>query len=178
MDCCSGLLFSCYFSQGDQDYNANRLQQMEATTKLEIGTVTVKEFQDALRKAVYDPRCFMILAYSIFVTVQFLYICLPIFLCMLCYRTKKRLTKIQKLFRDRPMSPVDTAVWWSEYVMRNEDISHLRPAGHSQNWFVRRQIDVWGFLSISLFVLSVGFLAFMKKVIGKCSNRHIKLKQM
>jgi len=88
------------------------------------------------------------------------------------------MTQIKKLFHDRPMSPVDTAVWWSEYVMRNDDISHLRPAGHNQNWFVRRQIDVWGFLSISLFVFIVGFLFMIKKVIKNCFNQEGKLKQL
>jgi len=56
------------------------LHQLEAATKLEIGTVTVKEFQDAIKKAVYDPRCFLTLTYRIFVKVEFKNICVYIFL--------------------------------------------------------------------------------------------------
>ncbi len=88
------------------------------------------------------------------------------------------MTKIKKLFRDRPMSPVDTAVWWTEYVMRNDDTSHLRPAGHDQSWFVRRQIDVWGFLSISVFIATVSFLVLITKVVRQCFHKDTKLKQM
>jgi len=88
------------------------------------------------------------------------------------------MAKIKKLFRDRPMSPVESAVWWSEYVMRNDDTLHLRPAGHYQSWFVRRQIDVWAFLSISIFVLTVGFLVLVTKMVRRCFNQSTKLKQM
>jgi len=88
------------------------------------------------------------------------------------------MTKIQKLFRDRPMSPLDTAVWWTEYLLRTEDTAHLRPAGHSQNWFVRRLIDVWAFMSISVFVIIVGFLAIVTKIVRQCFDHNIKLKQM
>jgi len=29
-------------------------------------------------------------------------------------------------FRDRPMSPLDTAIWWTEYALRNRDTNHMR----------------------------------------------------
>ncbi|XP_043652752.1 UDP-glucosyltransferase 2 [Drosophila teissieri] len=29
-------------------------------------------------------------------------------------------------FRDRPMSPLETAIWWTEYALRNRDTSHMR----------------------------------------------------
>ncbi|KAH8383544.1 hypothetical protein KR009_009263, partial [Drosophila setifemur] len=29
-------------------------------------------------------------------------------------------------FGDRPMSPLDTAVWWTEYALRNRNASHMR----------------------------------------------------
>ncbi|KAH8278405.1 hypothetical protein KR018_002703 [Drosophila ironensis] len=29
-------------------------------------------------------------------------------------------------FMDRPMSPLDTAVWWTEYALRHRDVTHIR----------------------------------------------------
>ncbi|KAH8241261.1 hypothetical protein KR032_005720 [Drosophila birchii] len=37
-----------------------------------------------------------------------------------------RAKKMSKSFWDRPMSPLDTAVWWTEYVLRHRDVKHIR----------------------------------------------------
>ncbi len=87
------------------------------------------------------------------------------------------MTKFQKLFRDRPMSPLDTAVWWTEYLLRTEDTVHLRPAGHSQNWFVRRQVDVWAFVSITVFVVTMSFVLLCTKIVKQSINGNTKLKK-
>ncbi|KAH8278409.1 hypothetical protein KR018_002713, partial [Drosophila ironensis] len=29
-------------------------------------------------------------------------------------------------FKDRPMSPLDTAIWWTEYALRHRNVSHIR----------------------------------------------------
>ncbi|XP_017015591.2 UDP-glycosyltransferase UGT5-like isoform X2 [Drosophila takahashii] len=37
-----------------------------------------------------------------------------------------RAKKMSKTFKDRPMSPLDTAVWWTEYALRNRNVSRMR----------------------------------------------------
>ncbi|XP_017015523.2 UDP-glycosyltransferase UGT4 isoform X2 [Drosophila takahashii] len=37
-----------------------------------------------------------------------------------------RAKKMSQSFRDRPMSPLDTAVWWTEYALRHRGVNHLR----------------------------------------------------
>ncbi|KAH8280819.1 hypothetical protein KR054_000256 [Drosophila jambulina] len=37
-----------------------------------------------------------------------------------------RAKEMSKTFRDRPMSPLDTAIWWTEYALRNRDVAHMR----------------------------------------------------
>lgn len=34
--------------------------------------------------------------------------------------------EISQFFKDRPMSPLDTAVWWTEYALRNRNITRMR----------------------------------------------------
>lgn len=64
--------------------------------------------------------------------------------------------KASAMFRDRPQSSLETAVWWTEYVLRHEPsdlFEFLRPDNTQQSWFSKRQLDVW------LFVLIIVFLA-------------------
>ncbi|KAH8347155.1 hypothetical protein KR059_005866 [Drosophila kikkawai] len=37
-----------------------------------------------------------------------------------------RAKEMSKSFRDRPMSPLSTAVWWTEYALRHRDAKHIR----------------------------------------------------
>ncbi|CAG7831702.1 unnamed protein product [Allacma fusca] len=45
-------------------------------------------------------------------------------------RYARNVIEASRRFTDRPMSPVDTAVWWTEYVLRH-DTSHLKSPGVS-----------------------------------------------
>nr|XP_044251378.1 UDP-glycosyltransferase UGT4-like [Drosophila takahashii]XP_044251379.1 UDP-glycosyltransferase UGT4-like [Drosophila takahashii] len=38
----------------------------------------------------------------------------------------KRAKEMSRSFRDRPMSPLETALWWTEYALRHRDTSHMR----------------------------------------------------
>lgn len=83
---------------------------------------------------------------------------------------KERVLQLQKTYRDRPMTPLDTAVWWTEYVLRSENTHHLRPAGISLNWYQRRHIDVWAFLSISAFIVTSGAIYVLVLIVSKFAN--------
>uniref|UniRef100_A0A6P4FGY1 2-hydroxyacylsphingosine 1-beta-galactosyltransferase-like n=1 Tax=Drosophila rhopaloa TaxID=1041015 RepID=A0A6P4FGY1_DRORH len=38
----------------------------------------------------------------------------------------KKAKEMSKSFKDRPMSPLETAIWWTEYALRNRDVTHMR----------------------------------------------------
>lgn len=42
------------------------------------------------------------------------------------FRYKEKAYKLRDIFLDRPMRPVDTGVYWIEYVLRHKGASHLR----------------------------------------------------
>lgn len=51
------------------------------------------------------------------------------------------------------MKPVDTAVWWIEYVLRHGgDTPFLMPDAVHQTWYERRLLDVWFFVYVVLLV--------------------------
>jgi glucuronosyltransferase len=69
--------------------------------------------------------------------------------------------RLSNLFKDQPMKPVDTAVYWTEYILRHDDLSHLKPVGREQTWFQRRLLDVWLFTLLCTIVLA----AFCFKIV-------------
>lgn len=61
---------------------------------------------------------------------------------------RKNIDRVSRLFNDRPLSPMDEAVYWVEFIIRNGGDS-LKSAGLHLNWFQYNMID------IALFVLAV-----------------------
>jgi len=114
---------------GDQDYNAQRLEDIGVAIQLDITTVTADQFRRAIKEIVYNPKY------------------------------KENAVKQTKLQMDLPMKPMDTAVWWTEYVLRHDDLSHLKPPGSQLTWYQRIWLDVYGFLLVVvMLVVSAMFL--------------------
>nr|XP_031829089.1 UDP-glucuronosyltransferase 1-6-like isoform X1 [Nomia melanderi]XP_031829091.1 UDP-glucuronosyltransferase 1-6-like isoform X1 [Nomia melanderi]XP_031829092.1 UDP-glucuronosyltransferase 1-6-like isoform X1 [Nomia melanderi] len=80
---------------------------------------------------------------------------------------KESARRQSELFRDRPMSAMDTATYWIEYVIRNGPDS-LRSSAVDMVWWKRNLLDVFSFLTISLvlvtFVLIKVFIVFVTKI--------------
>lgn len=68
------------------------------------------------------------------------------------FRYSERMKKLSQLFHDRPMSPVDTAVYWVEYVIRHKGAHHLRTAGSKMPWYQYYLLDV---ISLCLVVFCI-----------------------
>ncbi len=47
-----------------------------------------------------------------------------------------------KLFKDRPLGPMETAIYWTEYVMRYGGASHLKSAAMELYWFQYIGLDI------------------------------------
>jgi glucuronosyltransferase len=117
----------------DQDYNANIVEKVGRGVKVEITEVTIQILKNALSKILSTD------AY------------------------KARTTELSKVFNDRPEKPLQTAVWWTEYVLRHESTSHLKPGNLHQTWYERRLLDVWLFiLTTVLLSLSVVIYIMVK----------------
>jgi len=83
-------------------------------------------------------------------------------------RYKENVAEASKLFKDRPQTPIETAIFWTEYVLRHNDTSSLKPIHClEQFWFQRRLLDVWAFIILSFFAI-IYLLYFVTKKIGGC----------
>lgn len=66
--------------------------------------------------------------------------------------------KLSALHNDRPIKPLDLAVYWTEYVMRHKGAVHLRSAAHNLNWFQYHSLDVFGFLLVVMVIFVIGMM--------------------
>lgn len=67
--------------------------------------------------------------------------------------------KRSRLFRDRPMSPLQTAVYWIEYVIRHDGAKHMQSAAVNLNFFQQNSLDI-------LLVVFVGLYIFYKVIVA------------
>ncbi|XP_074536624.1 UDP-glucuronosyltransferase 2B20-like [Halichoeres trimaculatus] len=59
---------------------------------------------------------------------------------------KQNMLKLSQLHHDKPMKPLDTAVYWIEFVMRHKGAAHLRTDSYKLPWYVYHSLDVIAFL--------------------------------
>ncbi|XP_017775571.1 PREDICTED: UDP-glucuronosyltransferase 2B7-like [Nicrophorus vespilloides] len=76
---------------------------------------------------------------------------------------KKRITKISNLLKDEPMSGLERAVWWTEYVLRNKGAQHLKGPAVDIPTYQYYYLDIITFLAFILVILiSVIYLSVRK----------------
>ncbi|KAF4113832.1 hypothetical protein G5714_006377 [Onychostoma macrolepis] len=47
---------------------------------------------------------------------------------------KENAMRLSRIHHDRPIKPLDEAVFWIEFVMRNKGAKHLRVEAHNLTW--------------------------------------------
>lgn len=67
---------------------------------------------------------------------------------------------------DRPVKPLDLAVYWIEYVARHRGAPHFRSAALDLNWYQRSMLDIIIFLTLVTVILFVIFYKIIRKIIG------------
>lgn len=50
--------------------------------------------------------------------------------------------RLSRLHRDQPLSPLDQAVFWIEFVIRHKGAPHLKSHSHTLSWAVYHSLDV------------------------------------
>lgn len=61
--------------------------------------------------------------------------------------------KQSEIFRDRPMSPLDTAIYWCEYILRHGVAPHLRSPGADMPVYQYLVLDVIAFTVIAVILV-------------------------
>ncbi|KAF5304917.1 hypothetical protein FQR65_LT00801 [Abscondita terminalis] len=76
---------------------------------------------------------------------------------------RNNIQKRSRVFRDQPIKPIDTAVFWVEYVLRHDGAHHLKTSAFKLHWLQQYSVDVISTIVIILF----GFMYVVRKI---CQN--------
>ena len=61
-------------------------------------------------------------------------------------RYKRNMERLSVITKERPVSPIDVALWWTDFVLRHDDLSTLRPRTEQLSWLQLRNLDVHALL--------------------------------
>lgn len=80
--------------------------------------------------------------------------------------------KASELFRDRPVHPLDEAVFWVQYVLRHSGAKHMQSQAMDLNWLQYHSLDVFAFL------IGVAFVIWkcLKWTVTRIIVRRVKIK--
>ncbi|XP_046898731.1 UDP-glucuronosyltransferase 2A1-like [Hypomesus transpacificus] len=80
--------------------------------------------------------------------------------------------RLSRLHKDQPMKPLDSALFWIEFVMRHKGASHLRTESYKMPWYVYHSIDVMALL------LTIGIISMLivAAVLRSCFRMCLKQK--
>lgn len=63
-------------------------------------------------------------------------------------------------FRDQPEKPIDRAIWWIEYVLRNGNLSHLQSPVMQLRFVSGNSLDLYAILLIAALIV-VGLVGYL-----------------
>ncbi|XP_077011603.1 UDP-glucuronosyltransferase 1A10-like isoform X3 [Tamandua tetradactyla] len=113
---CNGVPMVMMPLFGDQMDNAKRMDSRGAGVTLNVLEMTSEDLENAIKTVINDKSY------------------------------KENIMRLSSLHKDRPVEPLDLAVFWVEFVMRHKGAPHLRPAAHDLTWYQYHSLDVIGFL--------------------------------
>jgi glucuronosyltransferase len=87
------------------------------------------------------------------------------------FRFKMSIREVRDLLFDKPMTGLDKAVWWSEYIIRHKGATHLRSPTADISWFDYLMLDV----AIAV-TLIAGIITYISYALGQMSNSYRKRK--
>ncbi|KAF7688512.1 UDP-glucuronosyltransferase 2C1-like isoform X2 [Silurus meridionalis] len=113
----------------DQPDNLNHMKSRGAAVMLDLNKMESKDLKQALDDIINNPSY------------------------------KKSIMRLSRIHHDQPIKPLDQAVFWIEFVMRNKGAKHLRVAAHELTWYQYHCLDVIAFL---LSVIALVVFIFVK----------------
>eukprot|EP00063_Salmo_salar_P045167 XP_014020002.1 PREDICTED: UDP-glucuronosyltransferase-like [Salmo salar] len=132
---------------GDQSDNVHRMTVRGVGEVLTLFDITSDKLVEALNKVINDKSY------------------------------KEKMLKLSAVHKDRPIEPLDLAVFWSEFVMRHGGAEHLRPAAHDLNWIQYHSLDVFTLLLTIVLIVVMVTVKCCKVCFRKCCGKKKTMKK-
>ena len=91
-------------------------------------------------------------------------------------RYRNNMKIVSGILKDRPMSPVEVGVYWTEFVLRHEHTRSLKPLQHLP-WYKRRNLDILFLLfaisTATIFLSVLIAVAILKRVLKACTCQSV-----
>ncbi|XP_065140143.1 UDP-glucuronosyltransferase 2A1-like isoform X2 [Paramisgurnus dabryanus] len=127
----------------DQPDNLVHMKTKGAAVILDINDMTSKDLVEALQTVINNPTY------------------------------KESIMKLSRIHHDQPMKPLDQAVFWIEFVMRNKGAKHLRVQAHELTWYQYYLLDVITFLLTITALIIFIFIKTCCFIFRKCFRRAV-----
>lgn len=130
----------------DHDSNAAKAELDGYALKLELSSLTAESLLWAIRKVIHDPKY------------------------------KREVKRRQFLLKDQKETPLDRAIYWTEYVLRHKGAYHLQSPAKDLNVLQYYLVDVISILilaAISLYCICKCILKFIFNVLTSNINLSI-----
>ncbi|KAH8320698.1 hypothetical protein KR067_007249, partial [Drosophila pandora] len=88
---------------------------------------------------------------------------------------RNNMKKASKVFRDRPLSAMDTAMYWIDYVIEHRGAPHLVSVGVELPWYQFYLLDVIG-LALAIILLPILVLLFIFRKTSKTARNSLSQK--
>ncbi|XP_029353288.1 UDP-glucuronosyltransferase 2C1-like isoform X1 [Echeneis naucrates] len=82
--------------------------------------------------------------------------------------------RLSRLHRDQPMKPLDTALFWIEFVMRHKGAAHLRSESYKLPWYSYHSVDVVLFLLTAALLILLIFVWILRSCLRLCFKKKVK----
>ncbi|XP_072223042.1 UDP glucuronosyltransferase 5 family, polypeptide E1 [Leuresthes tenuis] len=121
----------------DQDDNMIRLRARGVAEIVEVTTMDVDSMTSAL-KSILDPE----------------------------KPYKENMIKLSQIHHDKPIKPIDSAIFWMDYIMRHKGAAHLRTESYKLPWYAYYCLDVMAFFVAFGLLITALIWAFCRFLIG------------
>ncbi|XP_035483379.1 UDP-glucuronosyltransferase 2A1 [Scophthalmus maximus] len=75
---------------------------------------------------------------------------------------RMNMQRLSRLHRDQPMKPLDSALFWIEFVMRHKGAAHLRTESYRLPWYSYHSVDVMLLLVGVVLIILGAFAALIR----------------